>query len=144
MSRPHDEGQEFTALRQRRGNDCGLAALATVAAHHGRNIDYEDLVRNVPLDVRGTSLLALSQAAHRLEFSTQGVKGAYEAISMVTLPAIAHLRGRLRGGHFVVIHRWTASYVILADPSVGVRKLSRATFCRLWTGYLLIILPSPQ
>jgi ATP-binding cassette subfamily B protein len=54
------------------------------------------------------------------------------------LPAIAHLRRRLGGGHFVVVHRWTSAYVVIADPAVGLRKLSRRAFRRRSTGYLLI------
>ncbi len=34
-----------------------------------------------------------------------------------TLPAIAHVRRRVGGGHFVVIHRWTSTHVVLADPA---------------------------
>jgi ABC-type bacteriocin/lantibiotic exporter with double-glycine peptidase domain len=56
-----------------------------------------------------------------------------------TLPAIAHMHGRIRGGHFVVVHRWTATHLVLADPSTGLRIVSRKSFCRRSSGYILIV-----
>ncbi len=129
--------------RQRRGNDCGPSALATVAAHHGLTVGNEDILDAVALDRHGTDLLTISQAAERLGFWTQGIKGTYDVIPEFMLPAIAHVNRRLGSGHFVVIHRWTCSHVVLADPAVGIRKVSRRAFCRCWTGYLLAIMPAP-
>jgi len=40
----------------------------------------------------GTNLLGLLRAAEKLGFSAKGVKGPYEALPQVPLPAIAHLR----------------------------------------------------
>jgi ATP-binding cassette subfamily B protein len=129
----------LAVIRQRSDNDCGLAALATVAAHHWRPFDYDGVCKQAVLGSRGTDLLALSQLAEGLGFRTQGVKGSYDAMSTCTFPAIAHFRRPLRGGHFVVVHEWTSAGVVLADPGRGLRKLSRRAFCRRWTGYLLLV-----
>jgi ATP-binding cassette, subfamily B, bacterial CvaB/MchF/RaxB len=134
--------RELPVVRQNWGNDCGLAALATVAAYHGCRFDYDDFANEVALDRHGTDLLALSRIAGRLGFRTHAVRASYDAIPRCTLPAIAHLRRRLGGGHFVVVHRWNAAQVVLADPAVGLRKLSRTAFGRRSTGYLLIIHPA--
>ena len=136
--------RELPLVRQSRGNDCGPAALATVAARHGRSFDYGKLCDDhVPVDRRGTDLLALSRLAERLGFETRGIRASYDEISMCTLPAIAHVRRRVGGGHFVVVDRWTPAQVLLADPGRGQRTLSRRAFSRRWTGYLLIIQPTP-
>jgi ABC-type bacteriocin/lantibiotic exporter with double-glycine peptidase domain len=136
--------RDFPLVRQSWGNDCGPAALATVAAYHGCPFDYDDFSSEHALDRQGTNLLALSQIAERLGFQAQGIRASYDAIPNCTLPAIAHMRGRVGGGYFVVVHRWTAAHVVLADPAVGLRKLSRRAFCRRSTGYLLIIQPPPM
>jgi ABC-type bacteriocin/lantibiotic exporter with double-glycine peptidase domain len=130
-------------VRQRSGNDCGPASLATVANYHGCRIDYDNLCEEAAVDRQGTDLLALSRIAERLGFRAQGIKASYDAIPKFTLPAIAHIRRRIGDGHFVVIHRWTSTHVVLADPAVGLRKLSRRAFCRRSTGYILIIQPAP-
>jgi ABC-type bacteriocin/lantibiotic exporter with double-glycine peptidase domain len=134
--------RELPLVRQSLGIDCGPAALATVAAYHGRPVDYDEFRTEVTLDRDGIDYLALSQIAERLGFRAQGAKASYDGIASCTLPAIAHLRRRFGGGHFVVVHRWTSTHVVLADPAVGLRKLSRRAFCRRSTGYLLIVQPA--
>ena len=126
---------------QRRHNDCGLAALATVARYHDRRFDREALSAEFRLDRDGTDLFTLSQIATSLGFEPRGVRASYDAIPRCTLPAIAHLRARFGAGHFVVLQRWTSGHVVLADPAVGLRKLSRRAFCRRSTGYLLVLEP---
>jgi ATP-binding cassette subfamily B protein len=129
----------LAVVRQERSNDCGPAALATIAAQHKRPFDYAALREQATLGSRGTDLLALSQLAEKVGFHTRGVKGSYGAMSCCTFPAIAHLRRSLAGGHFVVVHEWTSAGVVIADPGKGLRKLSRRAFCRRWTGYLLLV-----
>lgn len=130
---------QLTVVRQRCDNDCGLAAVATVAAHHGCPVDYRHLADPVILDGDGTDLLTLSQLAERLGFETRGVKTSYDAIANCQLPAIAHVRRPFGAGHFIVLLCWTPTYVIVADPAKGLRRYSRKSFCRQRTGYLLLV-----
>ena len=133
------QSSNFAVVRQASGNDCGAAAVATIAAQHGRSVDYDAFSDQAALGSRGTDLLALSQLAESLGFGTRGIKGSYDAMSTCPFPAIAHFRRSLAGGHFVVVHEWTSAGVVLADPGRGLRKLSRRAFCRRWTGYLLLV-----
>ena len=74
-------------------------------------------------------------------FSAKGVKGPYEALPQVPLPAIAHVKTEEGLGHFVVLHRVQKGSVVVADPARGVQTLTRDEFCRRWTGYLLLVVP---
>jgi predicted double-glycine peptidase len=139
LSESGSTARDLALVRQRRGNDCGPAALATIAAHHGRAFDYDEFCNQAELGFRGTDLLSLSRLAEGLGFRARGVKGSYDAMSTCRLPAIAHFRRPLGGGHFVVVHSWTSGGVVLADPGCGLRKLSRRAFSRRWTGYLLLV-----
>jgi ABC-type bacteriocin/lantibiotic exporter with double-glycine peptidase domain len=135
---------ELTIIKQRRWSDCGPAALATVIEHHGSPADSDYIADAVALGRGGTDLLSLSQVAKRLGFWTQGSKGSYNAIPNLSLPVIAHVRRLLGGGHFVVVYGWNPLNVVLADPAIGIRKVSRRAFCRQWTGYLLTVAPAPR
>ncbi|SRR6266851_3117958 len=137
-----NKSRELIAVKQRRGSDCGLASLATVAQYYGRSVDYDDIFCAIALDGQGTNFLNISKIAELLGFSTQGFRGSYDAISSCTLPAIAHIRRILAGGHFVVVHCWNSSSVMVADPAVGTRMVSRRAFCRCWTGHLLTVVPA--
>lgn len=136
-----DRALQLNCVRQRRENDCGLASIATVAAHHRREVEYDELTDSVTLDCDGTDLLTLTRVAERLNFRTQGVMTRYDGIPACHLPAIAHFRGSFGFRHFVVLHRWSPAFVVIADPAIGMRKFSRKSFCRRWTGYLLLIYP---
>jgi ABC-type bacteriocin/lantibiotic exporter with double-glycine peptidase domain len=133
---------DLPLVRQREGNDCGPAALATIAAYHGCSFAYDDLAEEIALDRGGTDLLTLSVVARRIGFHTQGIKVSYDDIPQCRLPAIAHVHRWVGGGHFVVIYRCTPTRVVLGDPAAGLQTISRTAFCRRSTGYLLIIQPA--
>ncbi len=92
----------------------------------------------------GTNLLGLLQAAEKLGFSAKGVKGPYEALPQIPLPAIAHVRTDEGLGHFVVLYRVKKNSVVVADPARGILKLSRDEFSKRWTGFLLLVVPEQK
>jgi ATP-binding cassette subfamily B protein len=136
--------RKYPCVRQHDTVDCGAAALATVALHYRRPIALERLRDFTGTDRVGTNLLGLLTAAEKLGFSAKGVKGPYEALPRVPLPAIAHVKTDEGLGHFVVLHRVGKGAVVVADPGRGVSKLTREEFCRRWTGYLLLLVPEPD
>ena len=133
--------RRYACVRQNDQSDCGAAALATVALHYRRAVGLQQLRDLAGTDRIGTNLLGLVEAAEKLGFSAKGVKGPYEALPTVHLPAIAHVRTEEGLGHFIVLHRVHKDGVVVADPARGVRRLSRAEFTRRWTGYLLLLVP---
>ena len=100
-----DAMRRYAFVRQNDPSDCGAAALATIALHHRLPIGLQQMRDLAGTDRVGTNLLGLVQAAERLGFSAKGVKGPYDALPQVPLPAIAHVRTEEGLGHFVVLHR---------------------------------------
>ncbi len=133
--------RRYTLVRQNDQSDCGAAALATVALHHGTPIPLQQMRDLAGTDRIGTNLLGLLKAAENLGFSARGVKGTFDALAGVPLPAIAHVRNDEGLGHFVVVHRVGKGDVTVADPARGVETLRRDEFCGKWSGYLLLLTP---
>ena len=133
--------RSYACVRQADQSDCGAAALATMALHYRQPLGLQQMRDLAGTDRVGTNLLGLLKAAEKLGFSARGVKGPYEALSQVPLPAIAHSRTEEGLGHFVVLHKVKGDSVVVADPARGVEHLSREEFCRHWTGYLLLVVP---
>jgi ATP-binding cassette subfamily B protein len=133
--------RRYACVRQNDQSDCGAAALATIALHYRRPLGLQQLRDLAGTDRVGTNLLGLLQAAEKLGFSAKGVRGSYETLPQVPLPALAHVRTAEGLGHFVVLHRVQQNTVVVADPGRGIQKLSRDEFCQRWTGYLLLVVP---
>ena len=136
--------RRFAFIRQNDQSDCGAAALATVAMHYRMPIGLQQMRELAGTDRVGTNLLGMVQAAERIGFSARGVKGRFEALTKVPLPAIAHLRTADGLGHFVVLHRVHKGSVVVADPARWVERLPQDDFCKRWTGYLLLVVPDPK
>lgn len=133
--------RRYSCVRQVDGSDCGAASLATIALHYKRPVHLQKLRDLAGTDRIGTNLLGLIQAAEQLGFSAKAVKGPYDALPSVPLPAVVHVINEDRAGHFVVLHRVKKNSVIIADPGRGIVKLSREEFCDIWTGAVLLLVP---
>jgi len=129
-------------IRQHDETDCGPAVLATVARRHGLRVGIGRIRELAGTDTRGTTLLALRDAAHRIGFSAKGVEGEYEHLLRIPLPVVAHVRLE-RLEHFVVVHRAKRARVLVADPARGLRWMGREEFESIWTGVLLLLEPTP-
>jgi ATP-binding cassette subfamily B protein len=136
--------RRFAFIRQNDQSDCGAAALATVAMHYRIPIGLQQMRELAGTDRVGTNLLGLIEAAERIGFSAKGVKGPYESLARVPLPAIAHWKTEDGLGHFVVLHRVNDDSVVVADPARWVERMPRDDFSQRWTGYLLLIVPDSQ
>ena len=133
--------RRYPFVRQNDGSDCGAAALATVSLHHRMPVGLERVRDLAGTDRVGTNLWGLAEAAEKLGFSTKAVKGSFEALQKVSLPAIAHVKTEEGLGHFVVLYRAGKRSVLVADPARGLRKMTRDEFTGWWTGYLLLLAP---
>ena len=134
--------RRYALVRQDDQSDCGAAALATIARHHGISMGVQRLRDLAGTDQVGTNLQGIVHAAEAIGFSARAVKGTYDALSGVPLPAIAHVRNEDGHGHFVVLYRADKKRVVIGDPARGVDKRSRDEFTERWTGYLVILTPS--
>lgn len=120
---------KYYCVKQHDITDCGAACLATISKQNGYKIGISKIREVAGTDKQGTNAYGLIKAAEQLGFSAKGVKGNKEAFfSDFPLPCIAHVivNGSLL--HYVVIHKITKKQVIIADPGVGIVKLTPEEF----------------
>ena len=125
----------FPFLKQHDQSDCGAACLGMICKYYKMPIGLNRLRDMSNVSRYGTSMAALAEAAETLGFVTRGVRTGYEALMRTELPAILHWEGN----HFVVLYQIDKKEVKIADPGVGIRKLSRAEFERGWTNMALLL-----
>ncbi len=136
---------KYYCVRQHDITDCGAACLATIAKQNGLKIAISKIREIAGTDRQGTNVFGMIKAAEKLGFSAKGVKGDPTAFfSEFPLPAIAHVivEGSLL--HYVVIHKITKKKIIIADPAKGIVEYTPADFFEIWTGVLLILIPTEK
>ncbi|HEY1009619.1 MAG TPA: cysteine peptidase family C39 domain-containing protein, partial [Daejeonella sp.] len=75
-------------VRQLDITDCGAACLASIAKFYKLDLPIARVRQKAGTDKKGTSMLGLVQAAESFGFDAKGVKGPYESLKSVPLPAI--------------------------------------------------------
>jgi ATP-binding cassette subfamily B protein len=133
--------RRYPCIRQNDASDCGAAALATLALHHGKHLGLQQARELAGTDSVGTNLGGVLQAAERLGFRARAAKGTFEALLHASLPLIAHVRTEAGLGHFVVVYEVRAKKVVLADPAEGIVTWSGEEFRERWSGYLILATP---
>jgi ATP-binding cassette subfamily B protein len=135
--------KQGTGIKQHDITDCGAACLASVAAHFGLKFPIARIRQYAFTDKKGTNVLGMVEAANKLGFEAKGVKGSFESLQNIPLPAIAHVIVKDVLQHFVVIYKVTKDYILVMDPGDGkLHRKSNEAFKKEWTGVLILIRPS--
>ncbi|PSB02213.1 peptidase domain-containing ABC transporter, partial [Merismopedia glauca] len=130
--------QRYPFFAQQSASDCGAACLVMVGRYWGKKFSVNRLRDLANVTRQGASLRGLSNAAESIGFATKPVKCSLNKLAEQTLPAIAHWEGK----HYVVVYQITSKQVIICDPAIGQRNLTRAEFQTGWTNFALLLQPS--
>ncbi len=136
---------KYHCIKQHDITDCGAACLATISRQYGLKLPISKIRDAAGTDKQGTNAMGMIKAAEKLGFTAKAVKGDQTAFfSEFPLPAIAHvvIEGALL--HYVVVHKITKKQVIIADPGKGIVKYTPEEFFKIWTGVLILLVPSEK
>ncbi len=138
--------KKHTRIKQHDMTDCGAACLASVAAHYQLQLPIARIRQFASTDKKGTNVLGLIEAATKLGFQAKGVRGTFESLSKIPMPAIAHVIIRkpdIELHHYVVLYKITDTHIHLMDPADGqMHKKTHEEFKAQWTGVLVLLLPN--
>jgi predicted double-glycine peptidase len=136
-----------TTLRQKYDFSCGSAALATLLTHHygypvtEQQVFEQMYVRGNQAKIRkeGFSLLDMQRYLAARGFKADGFRLPLQKLIDAQLPAIVLVADH-GYHHFVVVKGVEGDRILLGDPSLGTRVLSRAAFESVWAGNLLFVI----
>jgi ATP-binding cassette subfamily B protein len=111
--------------------DCGAASLGMICRHYGRKVSLARIRQLCHTATDGTSLKALCRAANELGLAARALKVSLRNLPSMPLPAIVHWEGN----HWIVLYDVDEQFVRVADPAMGLRRISRREFETKWTGY---------
>jgi ATP-binding cassette subfamily B protein len=111
--------------------DCGAASLGMICRHFGRKVSLARIRQLCHTATDGTSLKALCRAATELGLAARALKVSLRNLPLMPLPAIVHWEGN----HWMALYDVADSYVKVADPALGLRRIPRKEFEMNWSGY---------
>jgi HlyB family type I secretion system ABC transporter len=132
--------QRYPWIEQQSSSDCGAACLAMLCHYWGNPIPLNTLREQANVGRAGASLKSLAKAAENIGFHGRPVRANLMRMAEQTDPWIAHWEGM----HYVVVYQIRGNKVMLADPALGRRTLTREAFQAHWTGYALLLEPTPN
>lgn len=137
--RTMEESRFNTVERQRYDFSCGSAALATLLHYHyGIHTDEAAAFRGMWLEgdreqirQHGFSLLDMKRYLDSLGIPSNGYQVSLDEIASTGIPGIVLLNlGGYR--HFVVLKGIEGDDVLIGDPALGLRTMTRADFLAAW------------
>ncbi|MHC5777166.1 peptidase domain-containing ABC transporter [Nostoc sp.] len=130
--------KSYPFYAQQSAADCGSACLVMIGNYWDKRFSINRLRDMTNVSRNGASLKAMAATAENLGFATRPVKATLEKLAEQPLPAIAHWEGN----HFIVVYEITKTRVIVCDPALGQRSLTKAEFQAGWSGYALLLQPT--
>lgn len=129
-------------IKQHYENDCGVAALASVASFYGLKLPMALIRMHTNSSYEGTTIGGIIAGAKVFNFNAFGLKGDLSSLPKLDAPAILHVRKTVNQLHFVVLYKSQKDSYTIMDPSDGkLHKVSSERLKEMWTGYLVLIKP---
>ena len=132
--------KRYPFRKQHSSSDCGVACLAMIGDYWGKNFSITEIRSTANVNRSGASIKGLVIAAEHLGFAPRPVKVDLPTLAKQKLPAIVHWRGN----HYIVVYRVTRDKVLVSDPKIGRRSLTRQEFVKEWNGYTLLLTPTAK
>ncbi|EEV7391746.1 TPA: peptidase domain-containing ABC transporter [Escherichia coli] len=127
-------------IHQTETAECGLACLAMICGHFGKNIDLIYLRRKFNLSARGATLAGINGIAEQLGMATRALSLELDELRVLKTPCILHWDF----SHFVVLVSVKRNRYVLHDPARGIRYISREEMSRYFTGVALEVWPGSE
>ncbi|WP_288449130.1 peptidase domain-containing ABC transporter [Enterobacter roggenkampii] len=124
-------------VHQTESSECGLACLAMICSHYGKQSNLIALRQQFNLSARGTTLSGMTQIAEQLGLATRCLSLDLNELSALKTPCILHWDFN----HFVVLVSVKQNRAILHDPARGRRKVGMEEMSKYFTGIALEVWP---
>jgi len=117
-------------VRQHDSMQCGVACLAMICRHYGKDCSLEYLDGFCHANVSGVSMLGIADGAACMGLETMTVSASTDELTGIKLPCILHWNQN----HFVVLYRIDRKgrRFWIADPGKGLMTYGREEFESHW------------
>ncbi len=138
-----------TTVQQQFDYSCGSAALATLLTYHYNRPVSEQVVFKAMFEVgdqekirrEGFSLLDMKRVLAANGYQADGVEATLDDLAKVGVPAIVLVQEN-GYNHFVVVKGLRENRVVIGDPALGTRVMTRQQFESIWKKPILFVIRS--
>lgn len=128
----------FPFVKMRDMTECGSSCLAMIFMHYGL-FNAQSILREMAnVGSSGTDFYSLSKTAEQFGFRSEAGRLTKDFLTKVDVPFIAHYEGN----HFVVVFKASKRSVWVANPAIGIEKMSIQEFDQKWNGVSLFLEPT--
>lgn len=139
-----NERKFSTIYKQKYDFSCGSAALASLLTfHYDDNVNEQsvfiDMFQNgdqLKIQKQGFSLLDMKRFLERRGYKSDGFRIGLDDLKVPAITIINN-NGYL---HFVIIKGLNGTEVLVGDPSVGVKVVTRDDFTKMWEQRILFLI----
>ena len=131
-------------MQQRDLQDCGVTCLEYIIEYYHGHVPIEKLREDTCTDKDGTSAYHLVETLKKYGFDSFGKKITCNDLNQDLLPAIVHIVLPNGLNHFVVLVKSRKYEVVLMDPMIGKRTISKKEFEYIWDGVILFAIPQQK
>ncbi len=131
-------GRKLNLQFQAEAAECGLACLAMISGYHGRPEQLVELRRRFGVSLKGARLSDLIRIADQMNLNARALRLSLNELKDLSLPCILHWDL----SHFVVLKEVSSKGIVVYDPSLGIRKLTRRQASEHFTGVALELSPT--
>ena len=123
-------------IRQEEEKDCGASCLASIVKYYNGYVPLEIIRNDTLTDNNGTNFYNIKMAAIKYGFDVMGYNN-----EQIIPPYIVQIKIN-DCYHFMVVYKITDKYLIVMDPGKGIVKYLRKDFNKIFTGYMLKLIPN--
>ena len=123
-------------IRQEEEKDCGASCLASIVKYYNGYVPLEIIRNDTLIDNNGTNFYNIKMAAIKYGFDVMGYNN-----EQIIPPYIVQIKIN-DCYHFMVIYKITDEYLVVMDPGKGIIKYSKEDFNKIFTGYMLKLIPN--
>ena len=134
--------KKYPFVKQKETKDCGVACLLMIFKFYNGYVNPIKLEELTKTTKKGVTAYHLIETLKYYGFEATGIKCKLEKLKTQTFPLICHVTINESYNHYIVVYKVTDKYILVADPSDKIKKLSIEEFKKIYNE--IIITMSPQ
>lgn len=134
----------YPFVKQEGQMECGVACILMLIKYYNGYISTNKLKIMTKTTKCGTTVFNMVKALREIGFTADGVECDFNLLikNNNMMPCISHVIINRSYNHFVVLYKITNNKIIIADPMVGLKKLSYSEFKKIYNNILIIAKPN--